>query len=82
MVRATNTGVTAVIDHRGVVVASLPPFERGTLETSVQGRTGTTPFAWWAGRFGLWPLLVLGLLPIVVATARRSRLSPGTRGRL
>ena len=82
MVRATNTGVTAVIDHRGVVVASLPPFERGTLETSVQGRTGTTPFAWWAGRFGLWPLLVLGLLPIVAAATRRRRPPLGTRGRL
>ena len=71
MVRATNTGMTAVIDHRGVVMAALPPFERGTLETSVQGRTGTTPFAWWAGRFGLWPLLLIGLLPIAWAATRR-----------
>ena len=81
MVRATNTGMTAVIDHRGVVVAALPPFQRGTLETSVQGRTGTTPFAWWAGRFDLWPLLGIGLLPITWAMARRERRRPSARTR-
>jgi apolipoprotein N-acyltransferase len=81
MVRATNTGMTAVIDHRGVVTASLPPFQRGELETSVQGRTGTTPFAWWAGRLGLWPLLALGLLPIAWAFARRPSSGVGTRAR-
>ena len=32
MMRATNTGATAVIDHRGVVTATLPPFTRGVLE--------------------------------------------------
>ncbi|MDQ6627683.1 MAG: apolipoprotein N-acyltransferase [Pseudomonadota bacterium] len=82
MVRATNTGVTGVVDHRGVVVAALPPFQRGALETSVQGRTGITPFAWWAGRFGLWPLLVVGLLPMAWSFARRERLGVEARVRL
>ncbi|WP_393937677.1 apolipoprotein N-acyltransferase [Piscinibacter sakaiensis] len=31
MLRATNTGVTAVIDHRGRVTARLAPFTRGVL---------------------------------------------------
>ena len=39
MLRATNTGATAIIDHRGNVVASLAPFTRGVLEGQVQGRT-------------------------------------------
>lgn len=58
-VRATNTGATAVIDHQGHVVAALVPYTQGVLHAEVQGREGTTPFAWWAGRFGLWPLVLL-----------------------
>ncbi len=62
MVRATNTGATAVIDHRGIVTAELAPHTRGVLLASVEGRSGSvTPFAWWVARCGLWPLWALGL---------------------
>ena len=37
MLRATNTGATAVIDHRGVVTHALPPFTRGMLEGDGRG---------------------------------------------
>ena len=73
MIRATNTGATVVIDHRGVVTAALPPFTRGVLEAKVEGRSGTTPFAWWAGRFGLWPLVLLGALVLAIACVARPR---------
>ncbi|MEY2876407.1 MAG: apolipoprotein N-acyltransferase [Pseudomonadota bacterium] len=62
MVRATNTGATVAIDHHGVVTHRLAPHVRGVLEARVQGREGATPFAWWAGRFGLWPLWAVALL--------------------
>ena len=62
MLRATNTGATAVIDHRGVVTAQLPPFTRGVLLASVQGRQGLTPFAQWSAAAGLWPLWALAWL--------------------
>jgi apolipoprotein N-acyltransferase len=62
MVRATNTGVTAAIDHRGVVLARLSPFERGALQVEVEGRRGLTPFARWAEAFGLAPLLLVALV--------------------
>ncbi len=61
MLRATNTGATAVIDHRGVVTAQLQPLTRGVLEALVQGRQGRTPFAWWASQAGLWPLVAAAL---------------------
>jgi apolipoprotein N-acyltransferase len=61
MVRATNTGATAVIDHRGAVTASLPPLTQGVMQATVHGREGSTPYAWWAARFGLWPLALLAL---------------------
>jgi apolipoprotein N-acyltransferase len=64
MLRATNTGATALIDHRGVLRERLAPHTRGVLEARVQGREGRTPFAAWAGRFGLWPLWGLGALAV------------------
>lgn len=67
VVRATNTGATAIVDHRARVTASLPRFTRAAMTGEVQGRTGTTPFAWWAARFGLWPLWILGLAPVFAA---------------
>jgi apolipoprotein N-acyltransferase len=77
MLRATNTGATAVIDHRGRVGASLPHFTRGTLQATVQGRSGTTPFAWWASRWGLWPPALLALLVLaLVALPGRRRHAP------
>ena len=61
MLRATNTGATAIIDHRGIVTARLAPFTQGVLDGRVQGRVGNTPFADWASRCGQWPLIVLAL---------------------
>jgi apolipoprotein N-acyltransferase len=62
MIRATNTGATAVIDHRGQVTHSLPRYTQAILVAEVEGRNGITPYAWWVSRFGLWPLWALGLL--------------------
>ncbi|MBC8056815.1 MAG: apolipoprotein N-acyltransferase [Rhizobiales bacterium] len=73
MLRATNTGATAVIDHTGRVTASLPRLTQGVLEGQVQGRTGLTPFAWWAARFGLWPPLLMALAVVVASAASRAR---------
>ena len=70
MIRATNTGATAVIDHHGVVTHALPPFSVGILEGTVEGRQGLTPFAHWAGRFGLWPLWAIGIGLVLVCVFR------------
>jgi apolipoprotein N-acyltransferase len=56
--RATNTGATVIMDHQAKVVAALPRASRGVLHGQVQGRDGLTPFAWWASRWGLWPLWI------------------------
>jgi apolipoprotein N-acyltransferase len=69
MLRATNTGATAVIDHAGRVTAELPPFTQGVLDAAVEGREGLTPYARWCAAFGLAPLLALAVL-IVAATRR------------
>jgi apolipoprotein N-acyltransferase len=69
-IRATNTGATVVINHLGQVTALQPFNQSGVLQASVQGMSGVTPFAWWAGRWGLMPLLLLGLA-LIAACKRR-----------
>jgi apolipoprotein N-acyltransferase len=66
VIRSTNTGATAVVDHQGFVTARLAPAVAGMLEAEVEGRRGSTPYARWLNAFGLWPwwlaiALVLGL---------------------
>lgn len=74
MVRATNTGATAVIDHRGVVTHRLAQHTRGVLLADVAGRDGgVTPFAWWVSRYALWPLWALGGVIVAVAVWLRRR---------
>lgn len=63
LVRATNTGISALIDHRGRVTAALPLFERGVLTGSIQPRSGATPFV----RFGSLPVLLLAAAMLLVA---------------
>lgn len=75
MIRATNTGATVVIDYTGNVTHSLPRLTRGVLVANVEGRTGTTPFAWWVARFGLWPLWIVAIAIVFVAIRAR-RIGP------
>jgi len=73
VIRATNTGATAIVDHQARVTSTLPRYTRGVLTGDVQGRVGTTPFAWWMSRFGLWPLWVVGVAPVFAALLRSRR---------
>ncbi|MGZ9059459.1 MAG: apolipoprotein N-acyltransferase [Burkholderiaceae bacterium] len=69
MLRATNTGATAIIDAGGQVVAQLPYLTVGALTGQVQGYQGTTPFI----RYGNWPaLLMAGLFLLAAFVNRRS----------
>lgn len=59
MLRSTNTGATAAIDHQGRVVDELPSYVQGALDTSVQPTNGLTPFA----RLGMAaPLIAVALM--------------------
>jgi apolipoprotein N-acyltransferase len=44
MLRATNTGATAAIDAHGKVIARLPTFTEGSLDVTIQGTSGATPY--------------------------------------
>lgn len=72
MLRATNTGATAVIEADGRVSAALPYFTEGVLKASVQGREGATPYV----RFGNWPAVIFCALVLAVCAWRAWR-GPG-----
>jgi apolipoprotein N-acyltransferase len=63
MLRATNTGVTAVIDERGKVLQEAEIFTTTALHGTAQGFTGATPYV----RFG--NSLILGLCGILLGLA-------------
>jgi apolipoprotein N-acyltransferase len=44
MLAATNTGVTAAIDAQGHVIARLPTMSVGSLDVTIQGTAGRTPY--------------------------------------
>lgn len=69
MLRATNTGVTAIVDQRGRVVRRLPEFVSAALDGTAQGFAGRTPYAAWGNRLVL--VLLGGLLAAGIALARK-----------
>jgi apolipoprotein N-acyltransferase len=66
MLRSTNTGVTAAIDHTGRIVNALPQFTRGTLNVDAEPRIGRTAYSMWRD----WPVLA-ALVIVLVACATR-----------
>ncbi len=68
MLRATNTGMTAVVGADGRVQAVLPPFIRDALVVEVSGHSGTTPYVRW----GNAAVLLLCLLLLLPAGLRRA----------
>lgn len=60
LLRGTNNGVTAIIDHKGRTVATIPQFMEDTLFGELQPRAGVTPYV----RFGSWPTLGLALIAL------------------
>lgn len=63
LLRSTNTGITALVNHKGEIVKQLPTNERATLTALAQTRQGSTPFM----LLGLWPLLTLSSLILIIS---------------
>jgi apolipoprotein N-acyltransferase len=68
-IRATNTGMTAHIDHKGRVLAASPAMTQDILLARVQGMVGSTPYAAWANL----PALLLALISLGVGLWAISR---------
>ncbi|PKI16952.1 apolipoprotein N-acyltransferase [Colwellia sp. 12G3] len=61
LVRATNNGVTGIINHLGKVTAIAPQFEEVVLRGKVEYVSGNTPYS-------QWPNLILWLMILVPLT--------------
>lgn len=70
MLRATNTGMTAVVRPDGVVAAALPAFVGDALTVEVRGYAGMTPYARWGNTLAV----LISVLSILPALLRRRRL--------
>ena len=60
MLRATNTGVTSIIDTDGSILQQLPQHQEGVLTGTAQGYDGSTPYVRW-GNAAVLLLIVLML---------------------
>ena len=63
MVRATNTGISAIIDPRGRIIEYSELFEVGTISYDITMRTGLTPYAQWRNI----PILIFITTSLLVA---------------
>ena len=67
LLRATNTGISAIIDARGAIRARSPQFVPFVLTGEFQPRRGFTPYA----RLGDWPVLAISMAMLGIAMGRR-----------
>ncbi|RUO43889.1 apolipoprotein N-acyltransferase [Aliidiomarina taiwanensis] len=70
LLRATNNGITAVIDHQGYVIKQLPQFSTGVAAAYVPLVEGTT----WYTRWGASSAWLLALLFFGFSCLRRNQL--------
>ncbi|MCS5710592.1 apolipoprotein N-acyltransferase [Candidatus Berkiella aquae] len=54
VVRATNTGLTAIIDDQGKIVEAAEQFAPQSITAEVVNKQGQTPWV----RYGIWPLII------------------------
>jgi apolipoprotein N-acyltransferase len=66
MLRATNTGMTAIVGADGRVQAALKPFTRGALRGEVRAYAGSTPYVRWGNR-----AVIIGALLLIALLWRR-----------
>ncbi len=75
LLRATNTGMTAVINPRGEVERAAPQFETALLTHTVRGHAGATPYVRW-GNYAVLLLLAMLLGVAWVMRARKAAVTP------
>lgn len=60
VMRGTNNGITAMVDHRGNITHQLEQFTTAVLTGEISPRNGETPFS----KLASWPIVIFSLLII------------------
>jgi apolipoprotein N-acyltransferase len=69
LIRGTNNGISAIINHKGQVVNQGKQFTREIVSGSVQGMRGNTPFS----TTGDWPAVILSLISVMLISIRAKK---------
>ena len=69
VIRATGSGITAVIDHKGKIVEQIPAFETAVMNAEFTPRIGATPFS----NTGGWPAMLVAAIGIGLAARSQRR---------
>ena len=64
LLRSTNNGITAIVDHKGAFIARIPQFKEKVLKAEVSLVSGKTPYSQWPRLI----LLLMILVPIIIIT--------------
>jgi len=69
LLRATNNGVTAFIDHKGKIYQIAPQFVQTTLYGQIQPRIGNTPYMLWKN----FPLLFFCIITLLLVIIKNNK---------
>ncbi|MFQ3288894.1 MAG: apolipoprotein N-acyltransferase [Alteromonadaceae bacterium] len=71
LLRSTNNGITAVVDHQGKIIKTIPQFEEAVLKAEINLVSGKTPYSQF-GNILTWffPLMIL-LINLVISRITR-----------
>jgi len=62
MLRSTNTGVSAIINEKGMITTSSPQFIPHVISDKVKAFEGSTPYT----RFGNWIVIITAFLSVII----------------
>jgi apolipoprotein N-acyltransferase len=68
LLRSTNNGITAIVDHKGQFIARIPQFEEAVLKADIPLVMGKTPYSQWPKLV----LLMMILIPIIILSLCRT----------
>ncbi len=66
LLRATNTGISAIIDHDGKIQSRSQQFEQAVVNGHVVPRQGATPYV----RYGDWPVVLVAVFCLLLVRVR------------
>ena len=69
LMRGTNNGITALVDHKGKIYRQLGKFNAGVLTGKIQPRSGNTPFA----LVSSWPIVIFSFFLIFILIIKNAR---------